>query len=240
MKNKIFTVVCLLLAGLILIPCYGQQNQQNRRKSKVPEVPKTALLPAVSTTYFEKEVKDFVDHWSKLPFPNSAKAYRANATKSPELSSGKIRQRIIAFRHVVQHPDLEEVMKQHRGWYFDLYNASLPLVKAADMLYDLRAFPSEQKYQQVRKIFVNVIADLNEIYDEKPEKLPREELRKITKQNQERRKNEWLKKYYADQKRKQLEAKSGKKENKKVTKKDDRNDKDRSSRKDRKRKESAK
>ena len=73
----------------------------------------------------------------------------------------------------------------------------------------------------------------------KPEKLARRSLNEIIKRNQERRKTEWLKWYYADQKRKTQEAKSGKKENKKVMKKNDKKDNDRSSRKERKRKESA-
>lgn len=187
------------------MPCYGQNR--NRRKNKEPEVPKIALLPTISAAQFEKQVKDFVNDCAEFPFPASAQEYKKNAAKFPELTPGKIRQKVIAFRYVVQHPDLEEVTKHKRGWYIKLYNAALPLISAADKLYDLRTFPSAKKYQEVRNIFTNVSIRLDEIYDEKPQKLTRDQLIQITNKNRERRKKEWLKKYYAEQKQKALEAK---------------------------------
>jgi hypothetical protein len=240
MNKKFFITVCLLLAGLMLSPCYGQQ-QNRSRKAKEPEVPKMALLPSVSKDFFEKRVNAYLDWVDSLAdAPATVREYGSNPRKYKFMSASEIRQKILEYKSLVQHPDLEEVTGHARGWYVRIYNASLPLIKAADLIQSMRSVPSAQKYNAARGMLhdaMNAVLDISE--KTKPEKMARRDLVAVIKQNQERRKKEWLKWYYADQKRKQLEAKSGKKENKKVTKKDDRNDKDRSSRKDRKRKESA-
>ena len=239
MNKKFFITVCLLLAGLMLSPCYGQQNRN--RKAKEPEVPKMALLPSVSKDYFEKRVNAYLD-WvdSMADAPATVREYTANPRKYKFMSSSEIRQKILEYKSLVQHPDLEEVTGHSRGWYVRIYNASLPMIKASDLFHGIRSVPSAQKYASALGMLhgaMNAVLDISE--KTKPEKMARRDLVAVIKQNQERRKTAWLKWYYADQKRKQLEAKSGKKENKKVTKKDDRKDNDRSSRKDRKRKESA-
>ena len=239
MNKKFFITVCLLLAGLILSPCYGQQNRS--RKAKDPEVPKMALLPAVPKDYFEKRVNAYLDWVDSLAdAPATVREYGSNPRKYKFMSASEIRQKILEYKSLVQHPDLEEVTGHSRSWYIRIYNASLPLIKAADLIQSMRSVPSEQKYNTARNMLhnaMNAVLDISE--KSKPEKMARRDLVPVIKKNQERRKEEWLKWYYADQKRKQLDAKSGKKENKKVTEKDDRKENDRSSRKDRKRKESA-
>ena len=240
MNKKFFIAVCLLLAGVMLSPCYGQQNR-NRKKAREPEVPKMVLLPSVSKDYFEKRVNAYLD-WvdSLVDAPVTVREYTANPRKYKFLSSSEIRQKILEYKALIQHPDLEEVTGQSRSWYIRIYNASLPMIKAADLIHGMRSVPSAQKYAQARKMLhnaMNAVLDISE--KSKPEKLARRNLNEIIKRNQERRKTEWLKWYYADQKRKAQEAKSGKKENKKVMKTNDKKDNDRSSRKERKRKESA-
>lgn len=239
MNKKFFITVCLLLAGLMLSPCYGQQSRS--RKAKEPEVPKMALLPSVSKDFFEKRVNAYLDWVDSLAdAPATVREYTANPRKYKFMSASEIRQKILEYKSLVQHPDLEEVTGHSRGWYVRIYNASLPLLKAADQIHGMRSVPSAQKYNAARTMLhnaMNAVLDISE--KSKPEKIARRDLVEIIKRNQERRKTEWLKWYYADQKRKALEAKSGKKDNKKVTKKNDRKVNDRSSRKDRKRKESA-
>ena len=244
MNKKFFKAVCLLLAGLMLSPCYGQQNRS--RKAREPEVPKMALLPTVTKDFFEKRVNAYLDWVDSLAdAPATVREYATNPRKYKFMSASEIRQKILEYKSLVQHSDLEEVTGCSRSWYIQIYNASLPLIKAADLIHGMRSVPSAQKYNAARTMLhnaMNAVLDISE--KSKPEKIARRDLVVIIKQNQERRKAEWLKWYYADQKRKQLEAKSGKNENKKVTKKDDKKDRDRkendrSSRKDRKRKESA-
>jgi hypothetical protein len=240
MNKKFFITVCLLLAGLMLSPCYGQQ-QNRSRKAKEPEVPKMALLPSVSKDFFEKRVNAYLDWVDSLAdAPATVREYGSNPRKYKFLSVSMTRQKILEYKALVQHPDLEEVTGHSRAWYVRIYNASLPLIKAADLIHGMRSVPSAQKYAQARTMLhnaMNAVLDISE--KTKPEKLARRNLNEIIKRNQERRKTEWLKWYYADQKRKEQEAKSGKKDNKKVMKKNDKKENDRSSRKERKRKESA-
>lgn len=237
MNNKVFAIICLLLAGLMFAPCYGQNR--GRKKQKLPEVPKSALLPSVSKTHFEKNVNAYLD-WvdSLVDAPANVRQYGVNPRRYKFMSPSVIRQKILEYRSLIQHPDFEEVMEQSRGWYYRIYNASLPLVKAADEIHSMRSVPSQQKYVAARSRMhqaMNAVLDISE--KTKPEKLPRKELAAIIKRNQERRRIAWLKWYFADQKKKALEAKrAGKRDDKNEGK----NKNDRSSRRqDRKRKESA-
>lgn len=207
MKNKIFAVVCLLLAGMILIPCYGQQNRRVRR-AKEPEVPKMALLPKVSKTHFEQNVNKFLDWVDSLhDAPATVREYGVNPRKYKFMSPSEIKQKVLGFRSLIQHPDLEEVTGYSRNWYIRIYNAALPMIQASDVIYGMRSMPSAQKYNSALALLhksMNAVLDASET---KPQRLTRDQLIQITNKNRERRKKEWLKWYYADQKRKALEAK---------------------------------
>ena len=206
MKNKIFAVVCLLLAGMILMPCYGQNR--NRRKNKEPEVPKLALLPNVSKTHFEKQTDKYLDWVDSLAdAPATVREYTSNLRKYQHMSPGVIKQHVLEFKALAQHPDLEEVMQHSRSWYFKMYNASLPLIQASELIHGMRSMPVPQKYISARAMLHKAMNNILDISETKPQRLTRDQLIQITNKNRERRKKEWLKWYYADQKRKAQEAK---------------------------------
>jgi hypothetical protein len=218
MKNKLFVILCLLFAGVLLIPCYGQQNRRVRR-AKEPEVPKMALLPKVSKTHFEQNVNKFLDWVDSLhDAPATVREYSVNPRKYKFMSPSEIKQKVLGFRSLIQHPDLEEVTGHSRNWYIRIYNAALPMIQASDVIYGMRSMPSAQKYNSALASLhksMNAVLDASET---KPQRLSREQLIRITNQNRERRKKEWLKWYYADQKRKAQEAAQKGKNNRKDVK----------------------
>lgn len=205
MKIKKTGTASLFLALAAMLSSTALFAQSRSEKIRVPA---DALKPVYSKEYFDDNLKDFKTWLKSLSeLPPTGAEFQKRAQEFGEASDSRVSLQLRNMRLLATNPDLEEVTKLPRSWYFRIYNAALPLQTAVKILAGTKVVCVEQKYQLAKKMWEDAVEETLAILEKPPKKLSAEALSAIAAKNKERREKEYIKWYREKQAEEQRKAK---------------------------------
>lgn len=198
MLNKTRHAAAVL--ALLILPFAFVSGQEKKKKDEI-RIPKEVLVCPKTAADFEMKMKEYFDWLDSFRFPRSAAAMSKEYPACKEIHPGAVREKLFAIKAVATDPDLEEATRLPRTWYMEIYNASLDLVKASEVLRGVYSVPNEKRFQSAKQRYVAAISQQKDIFARPPKKIAKETYEEICKQNKARRKKEyilWYKKQQAE------------------------------------------